>query len=317
MPPKMIVITGPTATGKTKLGVALAKKVGGEVVSADSMQVYKLMDIGTAKPTADEMQGITHHMMDVVSPFEEYSVARYVEDAVKCVEDILARGRTPILVGGTGLYIESLLSGRDFAARNDELHREISERFDEIGGEKMLRELSVIDPERAEKLYANDKKRIVRAFEIYYETGKTISQHDWESQKLPPRYDACKIALSFTNRETLYHRINARVDGMMENGLYEEVLSLLNLGLDIGHTAMQAIGYKELLLVAGGKGTLAEAVDKIKMESRRYAKRQLSWLRRDEGINWIFFKDEPKNDNSLQYSTEILEKYGYNVVVDR
>ena len=317
MPPKVVVITGPTATGKTGLGVSLAEDFGGEVVSADSMQIYRFMDIGTAKPTADEMQGISHHMIDMVSPFEEYSVARYVQDAAKCIEDILARGRLPIIVGGTGLYIESLLSGRGFAANNVSLRRELSERFDETGGEQMLGELFGIDPESAEKLHANDKKRIIRALEVYYETGKSISQHDRESRMRPARYDACKIALSFENRDELYSRIDARVDAMMEKGLYDEVLRLLDMGLDSGHTAMQAIGYKELVSVSCGSSSLEEAVDKIKMESRRYAKRQLSWLRRDKEINWIFFEKESKNDNSRQYSTEILKKCGYNMIVDR
>ena len=213
MSKKVLVITGPTATGKTALGVALAKKLGGEVVSADSMQVYRRMDIGTAKVTAEEMQGVPHHMVDVADPSESFSVARYVEMASDCCEEIFARNRLPILVGGTGLYIDSLLSGRSFAERSDrenDIRNELNREYDERGGTAMWSELNSVDPERAERLSPNDRKRIVRALEIYRLTGKTITQHDAETQSLPPRYDSLMVALDYVQRDDLYARINRR-----------------------------------------------------------------------------------------------------------
>ena len=197
MQPKLVVITGPTASGKTALGVALAQRLGGEVVSADSMQIYRGMDIGTAKPTPEEMQGVPHHMIDIADPAENYSVSRYAAQAAACVDDILARGKLPIVVGGTGLYIDSLIAGRTFAdgTADTALRQELSERYDEIGGEGLLGELRKVDPERAARLHPADKKRIVRAMEVYILTGKTITQHDAETRTVPPRYDAAKIAL--------------------------------------------------------------------------------------------------------------------------
>ena len=286
--PSVIVITGPTATGKSAFGALLAKSIGGEVVSADSMQIYKYMDIGTAKPTQEERLGVPHHMLDIVPPWEDYSVARYVSEAALCVDDILRRGKTPILVGGTGLYIDSLLSGRDFSTRGDNaVRRELVAQYDDIGGDAMLLKLSKFDPQSAAKLHSNDRKRIVRAFEVYSATGKTISQHDVETRSLPPRYEAKKFALTFSDRAELYARIDKRVDIMLEIGLVDEVRSLLDMGVPLGCTAMQAIGYKEIAEVILGKCALDHAVERIKMESRRYAKRQMTWLRRDTSIEWI------------------------------
>ena len=221
MSKKVLVITGPTATGKTALGVALAKKLGGEIVSADSMQVYRRMDIGTAKVTAEETQGVPHHMVDVAEPSENFSVARYVEMASACCEDIFARDHLPILVGGTGLYIDSLLSGRSFAERSDrenDIRNELNREYAERGGEAMWSELNAVDPERASRLSPNDQKRIVRALEIFRLTGKTITQHDAETQAIPPRYNALTIALDYVHREDLYDRINRRVDQMVRTG---------------------------------------------------------------------------------------------------
>lgn len=318
MPPKIIVITGPTATGKTKLGIALAKICRGEIVSADSMQIYKRMDIGTAKPTSAEMQGISHHMIDIADPFENYSVARYVGEASICIDQILSRGKQPILVGGTGLYIDSLVSGRDFAAQNDTgLRRELSARYDQEGGEILLTELSNIDPESAAKLHTNDKNRIIRAMEVYISTGKPISQHNRETKLLPPRYSICKIILTFSDRNHLYDRINLRVDDMIACGLEDEVRALLDMGLTARNTSMQAIGYKEFSDFIRGKCTRDEAIEKIKMESRRYAKRQLSWLRRDENANWIQWEKAPDFAEGLHRSTEFLEECGYNIAVDK
>ena len=292
--PGIIVITGPTATGKTALGALLARKIGGEVVSADSMQVYRRMDIGTAKPTAEEMLGVPHHLIDVIPPQEDYSVARYVADAQRSIGDILGRGKQPLLVGGTGLYIDSLLSGRSFSARGDAaLRRKLEDEYDEAGGAAMLSKLGGFDRESAEKLYPNDKKRIVRALEAYLSTGKTISQHDRETKALPPRYCSLRFALTFSDRSELYARIDRRVDSMVAGGLEEEVRGLLGMGVSPEGTAMQAIGYKEMAAAIRGDLGMEAAVEKIKMESRRYAKRQLSWLRRDTGARWISWKGEP------------------------
>jgi len=292
--PRIIVITGPTATGKTMLGAALANKLGGEVVSADSMQVYKYMDIGTAKPAEAEKLGAAHHMIDIVMPSDDYSAARYVTDASLCVDDILGRGKLPILVGGTGLYIDSLLLGRVFAAPGDvSLRRALETEYDEAGGEAMLRKLSETDPAGAARLHANDRKRIVRALEVYKATGKSITQHDIESQAIPPRYGAVKIALTFSDRAELYRHIDRRVDSMISLGLESEVRGLLEMGVSLGNTSMQAIGYKEIAGAILGRLSMDEAVEKIKMESRRYAKRQLTWLRRDADVKWIAWDKTP------------------------
>lgn len=312
MPPKIAVITGPTASGKTALGVALAELLHGEVVSADSMQIYRRMNIGTAKPTPEEMRGVPHHMIDVAEPGENYSVARYVAEASACVDDILARGKLPIVVGGTGLYIDSLLSGRTFAdgASDSALRQELNERYDEIGGEGLLGELRKVDPDRAVKLHAADKKRIVRAMEVYILTGKTITQHDAETRLIPPRYDAARIALDFENRADLYARIDRRVDAMVEAGLFDEVRALLAEGIPADCTAMQAIGYKEAVGVVRGACTEAEAADRIRQESRRYAKRQLTWLRRDPSLFWIRFEKAPDMVLARRLSTGFLARCG-------
>lgn len=314
----VIVITGPTATGKTALGAALAKRLGGEVVSADSMQIYKYMDIGTAKPTKEEMLGIPHHMIDCVSPFESYSAARYVKDASRIADDILSRGKLPVIVGGTGLYIDALIAGTDFARQGDSALREkLLARYDELGGEAMLAELAAHDPVSAEKLHPNDKKRVVRALEVFLSTGIPLSRHDEETKKLPPRYRALKIALSFTDRTELYARIDARVDKMLSLGLIEEVRHLLDMGLTDRHTAMQAIGYKEVCAALSGQCTMDEAIENVKRESRRYAKRQLSWLRHDESINWILWDKTPELEKGLSDSTAFAIESGYNIAVNR
>lgn len=312
MQPKLVVITGPTASGKTALGVALAQRLGGEVVSADSMQIYRGMDIGTAKPTPEEMQGVPHHMIDIADPAENYSVSRYAKEAAACVDDILARGKLPIVVGGTGLYIDSLIAGRTFAdgTADTALRQELSERYDEIGGEGLLGELRKVDPERAAKLHPADKKRIVRAMEVYILTGKTITQHDAETRTVPPRYDAAKIALDFADRQDLYDRIDRRVELMVRQGLFDEVRALLAAGVPADCTAMQAIGYKEAVAAVRGEAAPQEAVAAIQLASRRYAKRQLTWLRRDPGIHWFYWKKTRILPDCLAFSTEILHTYG-------
>ena len=312
MTPKIVVITGPTATGKTALSVALAEKIGGEVVGADSMQIYKYMDIGTAKPTAEETHGVPHHMIDIVMPQESYSVSRYAEEASACVDDILSRGMIPIVTGGTGLYIEALIAGRHFApeAISSGLRREISDEYDSLGGEKMLELLSSFDPESGAKLHPNDKKRIVRAFEVYYTSGKTISQHNAETKTVPPRYDAYKLALNFTARDDLYARIDGRVDNMMQAGLEGEERSLLDMGVSVDCTSMQAIGYKEIAAAVLSGGDIVEAAETVKRESRRYAKRQISWFSRDKTIKWINWEKLPDLADGLRISTDFLAAAG-------
>jgi len=297
---KVIVITGPTASGKTSLGIRLAQEIGGEIVSADSMQVYKHMDIGTSKPTEKEMLGIPHYMIDILSPQETCSVARYVEDATAHIGDIMGRGKQPILVGGSGLYIDSLLLGYGFLSQGNSDVREMLEAdYDSLGGNAMLGKLREFDPESADRLSPNDKKRIVRAIEVYKTTGKTISAHNIESKIAPPRYESAKYALSFLNRADLYDRIDKRVDTMVANGLENEVRKLLEMKVDVNSTAMQAIGYKEMVVAINDNCSIDDAIEKIKMESRRYAKRQLTWLRRDERITWITWDNEPDFDLAL------------------
>lgn len=307
-PPKILVITGPTATGKTALGVELALELGGEVVSADSMQLYRGMDIGTAKATAEEMRGVPHHMLDAASPNESWSAAMYVERADECVRDILRRGKLPIIVGGTGLYIDSLISGRDFAGGeiDERLRNKLNAKYERMGGGAMLEELRAVDPSRAAKLHPADRKRIVRALEVYISTGKTITEHDEETKRRPPRYDAAVIALSFRDRAELYRRIDLRVDKMFAAGLVQEVKGLLASGVPEDSTSMQAIGYKETVRFLRGDLTEAQAAALIKQESRRYAKRQLTWLRAKEGIEWILWDKEPDFDFARHRSTEFF-----------
>ena len=244
---KIAVITGPTATGKTRLGIMLAQRLGGEIISGDSMQLYRGMDVGTAKPTAAELAAAPHHMIDVADPAEEWSVSRYVEAASAAVDGAAARGRLPIVVGGTGLYIDSLVRGTQFGERSERgniCRAELESRYDEIGGRAMLTELSQVDPERAAKLAPADKKRIVRAMEVFLLTGKTITELDRESRAAPPRYDAAYIILDYEDRADLYARIDARVDEMVAGGLFEEVERVFASG--VSGTARQAIGYKEI-----------------------------------------------------------------------
>ncbi len=308
---KVLVVTGPTATGKTRLGAMLAGALGGEVVSADSMQIYRYMDIGTAKPTAEETLGVPHHLIGTVSPFESYSVSRYVEDAARECDGILAKGAVPVIVGGTGLYIESLISGRDFSSREEDgrIRAELEAQYDSLGGEKMLERLAAFDRERAEKLHPNDKKRIVRALEIAY-LGDTISGHDERTKKLPARYEAKFIVLNYAERAELYKKIDTRVDKMMADGLVDEVRGLLDMGLTEEHTAMQAIGYKEICAALRGECTISEAVETVKRQSRRYAKRQISWCGRYEDalrINWEPNKS-PDFEKALRDSTKFFSE---------
>lgn len=312
MPPKILVICGPTASGKTALAVELALRHHGEVVSTDSMQIYRRMDIGTAKPTREEMRGVPHHMLDVADPEEDFSVARYVDMAAKCVDDILSRGKLPILAGGTGLYIDSLLSGRTFAPFQPDspLRGQLEEQLRREGGAAMLARLAQVDPDSAARLHPNDEKRIVRALEVYQSTGKTITQHNLETQAIPPRYDALTLALAFERREDMWSRIDRRVDQMMDQGLVAEVQGLLDSGVPAKCTAMQAIGYKEMAAALLSGGDVRAAAEEIQLRSRQYAKRQLTWFKRNKAARWLLWGREPDFAAALQTSTEYMEEFG-------
>ena len=301
------MIAGPTASGKTALSIALAKAAGGEIVSADSMQIYRGMDIGTAKATAEERATVPHHMLYAADPGENFSVARYVEEASACCDDILSRSRVPVITGGTGLYIDSLLSGRSFAESGDpDLRASLNEDYDRCGGDAMLARLREIDPLRAEKLAPTDRRRIVRALEIYALTGRTITEHDESTRSAPPRYEAVRIVLGFKDRAVLYERIDRRVDEMMASGLLDEVRSLMERGIDPRCTAMQAIGYKEPVMYLNGLISYDDTVALIKQTSRRYAKRQMTWFRRWTDALFI----ERGADADVSADMDMLKKKG-------
>ena len=309
---KVICVVGPTACGKTTLGVLLAKKYGGEVVSADSMQIYRGMTIGTAAPTEAEMQGVPHHMIAVADPAEQWSAAEYVSRATPVVDDILARGKLPVLVGGTGLWMDALIRGHGFAKGHagGAIRRELETRLEREGIAPLLEELRQVDPESAERLHPADTKRILRALEVYRETGSTISAHNAATRMIPPRYDAVWIGLQFADRADMKALIDRRVDKMVQEGLLDEVRALLAMGLPRNATAMQAIGYKEFLGVLDGALTEPEAIELVKLRSRQYAKRQLTWLRRNPDIHWIFWEKDRDFARALQISTEILSASG-------
>ena len=284
----IICIAGPTASGKTALAAALAKELNGEVVSCDSMQVYRRMDIGTAKPTLEEMQGIPHHMIDVAEPWEDFSVSRYCEMAAPIVDGILSRGKTAVIAGGTGLYMDALIRGNAFAPFPATGVRErLEAQADAEGMEAMLSRLRAVDPDAARRLHLSDRKRILRALEVYLETGETITEHNRKTQAVPPRYSPLWLGLDFARRGELYRRIDLRVGLMLEQGLVEEIRGLLADGIPEKATAMQAIGYKEFVDALDGRCTIEEAADQVRQSSRRYAKRQLTWFRRNKAIHWL------------------------------
>lgn len=298
---KIVVIIGPTATGKTKLAVTLGKLLDGEVISADSMQLYRGMDIGTAKVTAEEMEGVIHHMVDVAEPEEEFSAARFVEMADPILADILGRGKTAVVAGGTGLYVDSLIAGRTFAPYPATGKREaLEQEADRLGMEVMLERLRQVDPDSGARLHPADRKRILRALEVYAETGKTITQHNRETQLQPAKYQPVWLGLDFADRADLYRRIDRRVDLMLQQGLLEEIQRLLDRGVPKTCTAMQAIGYKEFFPVLAGMEPLETAVERVKRESRRYAKRQKTWFRRNPNIHWILQQDPPDFSGVLE-----------------
>ena len=305
----IICIAGPTASGKTALAVELAKELNGEVVSCDSMQVYRRMDIGTAKPSIDEMQGIVHHMIDVAEPDEDFSVSRYCAMAAPMVEDIVARGKTAIIAGGTGLYMDSLIQGNDFAPfPSTGVREKLEQEAAEKGIQTLYDRLSAIDPEAAGRLHLSDKKRIIRALEVYLETGETITEHNQKTQLLPPRFTPLWLGLDFENRADLYERIDRRVGLMLEMGLIDEIQGLLAAGIPEKCTALQAIGYKEFVAALRGECTIEEAADLVRQSSRRYAKRQLTWFRRNKGIHWLVRKPGQSGEEILASARQIFQE---------
>lgn len=279
---KVIAVVGATASGKTSLAVEIAKNVNGEIISADSMQIYKGMTVATAQPSEEEKQGIPHHLIAFLEPEETYSVAQFAEDAKKCIDDIVSRGRVPVIAGGTGLYIDSLLGGIDFGEvpDNSEMRQKLKNRLSEEGAYKLLCELREIDPETAKTLHVNNTGRILRALEVYYLTGETISEQKRKSREKGTAFESLYIYIDYADRQKLYNRIEKRVDIMAENGLLSEAEKFISLGEKT--TAKQAIGYKELRAYFAGECTLDEALDNLKKETRHYAKRQMTWFRRNE-----------------------------------
>ena len=305
----IICIAGPTASGKTALAVELAKELNGEVISCDSMQIYRRMDIGTAKPTAEEMQGIPHHMIDVAEPEEDFSVSRYCTMASLILDDLVARGKTAIIAGGTGLYMDSLIRGNDFAPVPATGHRErLEEKLAAVGLDAMLSELAAIDPEAADRAQRNPR-RVIRALEVYFETGETITEHNRRTQAIPPRYEPLWLGLDFEPRALLYERIDRRVGLMLEMGLVEEIQNLLSSGIPAKCTAMQAIGYKEFIAALDGQCTIEEAADEVREASRRYAKRQLTWFRRNPKMHWLIRSENVGSGEIIERARQIIRNF--------
>ena len=301
----IVCLAGPTASGKTALAVELAKDLNGEVVSCDSMQVYRRMDIGTAKPSPEEMQGIPHHMIDVAEPDEDFSVSRYCAMAAPIVDDIVARGKTAIIAGGTGLYMDSLIRGNDFAPfPSTGVREKLEAETDEVGLPAMLARLREIDPDTADRVF--DRKRILRALEVYLETGETITEHNRKTRLIPPKYTPLWLGLDFADRGELYRRIDQRVDIMLEMGLMEEIRSLLDSGIPEKCTAMQAIGYKEFVNALEGREPLSQAAEEVKKASRHYAKRQLTWFRRNRAIHWLIRREGQGSEEILASARQII-----------
>ncbi|MBQ3530508.1 MAG: tRNA (adenosine(37)-N6)-dimethylallyltransferase MiaA [Oscillospiraceae bacterium] len=305
----VIAVIGPTASGKTGLAVEIAKKFGGEVVSADSMQIYSELTIGTAKPTEEEMEGIKHHLVGHKSIDDEYSVADYVEEAKKCIEDVVSRNHIPIICGGTGLYVDSLLSNTEFSEikSSPEIRKKLFDFAKENGNEALFKKLKEIDPESAAKTHANNLSRVVRALEVFEVTGKTMSEHQKNSHPVPSIYDVCYIGTNFSDREKLYERIEQRIDEMLEEGVENEARFLFEHNGTC--TAAQAIGYKEFYPYFRGEMSREEAVSVLKKETRHYAKRQLTWFRRNEKINWIFRDEYSQKTDFYKTAFEIIENF--------
>ena len=290
MKAKILAVVGPTASGKSALAIELAKRFNGEIICCDSMQIYKQMNIGTAKPSAEELNSATHHLFDFADPFESFSCADYIPLAERVVEDILSRGKLPIFCGGTGLYLDRFLSGAEFESTevDEDFRREMNTFALEFGNEALHQKLREIDPKSADEIHPNNVKRVIRALEIYKTSGRTKSEIDLESKTFESKYDCVQIGIKYENREVLYDRINLRVDKMMQAGLIDETRDLLDSGVfEKNSTAAQAIGYKELLSYFNNEKTLISAVEDLKMATRRYAKRQLTWFSSHGNVNWI------------------------------
>lgn len=304
---KIIVIVGPTAVGKTYVSIELAKKLGTEIISADSMQIYKGMDVGTAKIKTEEMQGIKHHMIDMINPDDNYSVSDFKTEAEKNIDDMLSRGKTPVIVGGSGLYVNSLIYDLDFsnAKSNEKLRDYYTYYHQEHGEDALYEKLKKIDPESADKIHKNNVKRVIRALEVYDLTGKKFSETNTDIRKKSSKYDFILIGLSM-DRKILYERINQRVDKMIEDGLVEEVKSLLEKGFEKNLISMQAIGYKEIIEFLEGNITFEEAVNILKQNTRHFAKRQFTWFLKDENVKWFNIEDVNKIDTSLEQIYEYL-----------
>ena len=305
----LIVVAGPTASGKTALGVEICKRLGGEVISADSMQIYKGMDIATAKPTAEEMQGITHHLIDIISPEETFSVANFKELSQKAIEDIISRGKIPVVVGGTGLYIDSLVDNINLseASTDENIRKMLFERAENEGSSALLEELKEIDPDYAQKLHEGNLKRIVRALELWHTSHITMSEQIANSRLEPSPYNVCYIILDAENRDYLYERINRRVDIMIENGLVKEAEEYYS---SCSKTSAQAIGYKELAPYFDGEKTLNEAAEALKQSTRRYAKRQLTWFRRRENAERVMIDSYETAEDMISDVMKIIENSG-------
>ncbi len=299
---KTVFIVGPTASGKTALSIEIAKKFGGEVVCADSMQIYKGIHIASAAPDESEKCGIPHHLVEFLNLSDSFSVADYVKQARACIEDIHSRGKLPVIVGGTGLYINSLLDNIEYTEQETDLslRKSLEEKFEAIGGEEMLKELAKFDETAANLLHPNNRRRIIRAFEVYLTTGKTITQQNLLSKQNKGNLDALVLGINYKNRELLYDRINQRVDVMLSNGLLQEAENNLNYTAKNG--GFQAIGHKELHGYFKGECSLEEAKENLKMQTRRYAKRQLTWFNKDSRINWLY----PDEDSNVLQRAEIL-----------
>ena len=297
----MIVLSGPTAVGKTKLSIALANAVGGEIVSADSVQVYRHMDIGSAKITKEEMNGVPHHMIDILEPWEEFSVAVFQERCKECLSGIYERGHVPIVTGGTGFYVQALLRDVDFSDFRPEYRASLEALAEEKGTAYLHKMLAEVDPASGLAIHPNNGKRIIRALEYFYLTGEPISVHNERERERPPAYDVCYFVLNDL-RERLYRRIDRRVDEMLEKGLVEEVEGLRRMGCHKGMVSMQGLGYKEILAYLEGETTLEEAVEILKRDTRHFAKRQLTWFRREREVIWV-------NKNEFQYDEDKILQY--------
>ena len=306
---RVLAVVGPTASGKTKLGAELAERFDGEIVSADSMQIYRFLSISTARPTEEEMRGVPHHLIGFLDPDESYSVARYLEDARRTIGEIVSRGKTPILVGGTGLYVSSLLDGIHFSEEKSDpmLRSALQKEAAAVGGEEMLRRLSEIDPEYAAGLHPNNMGRVLRALELYCSTGITMTEQRRRSREIPSEFDPLMIGVDYADRQKLYDRVHLRVEQMVRQGLVEEAKAFYE-KFPNAPTCAQAIGCKELLPYLRGESPLETCLDRLRMETRRYAKRQRTWFRRDERIRWFYPDIYPDEGSFLRDVAAFVEE---------